>query len=143
MEDAALLQHLTWFRQAAFRWSDGERTIYIDPWGTPEDIAPADVICITHAHHDHFRPDEIARLSTPRTRVYAPHDVAADLRGNITPVEPGGTYEGDGLLARALQHETDHTKGTVFGDRISSRSMKKLRKRMEAAAEEYPEGWPA
>ena len=97
MKDAVLLQHLTWFRQAAFRWSDGERTIYVDPWGTPEDAAPADVICITHAHHDHFRPDEIARLSTPRTRVYAPHDVAGELRGNIAPVEPGGTYEGDGL----------------------------------------------
>ena len=51
-------------------------------------------------------------------------------------------FEGDGLLARCLQHETDHTRGTVFGDRISSRSMKKLRKRMEAAAEEYPPEWP-
>jgi peptide deformylase len=59
-----------------------------------------------------------------------------DLDGN--PV----TFEGDGLLARALQHETDHTRGTVFGDRISSRAMKKLRKRMEAAAEEYPPEWP-
>ena len=63
-----MLQHLTWFRQAAFRWQDGERTIYIDPWGTPEDAAPADVILITHAHHDHFQPDEIARLSTRRER---------------------------------------------------------------------------
>ena len=36
-------------------------------------------------------------MSTPRTQVYAPNDVAAELRGNITPVEPGGTYEGDGL----------------------------------------------
>jgi peptide deformylase len=52
------------------------------------------------------------------------------------------TFEGDGLLARALQHETDHTRGTVFGDRISSRAMKKLRKRMEAAAEDYPPEWP-
>jgi L-ascorbate metabolism protein UlaG (beta-lactamase superfamily) len=97
MDNAPLLQHLTWFRQAAFCWSDGERTIYVDPWGTPEHAAPADVICITHAHHDHFQPDEIARLSTPRTHVFAPHDVAAELRGDVTPVEPGGTYEADGL----------------------------------------------
>ena len=53
------------------------------------------------------------------------------------------SYEGGGLLARCLQHETDHTRGTVFGDRISSRAMKKLRKRMEAAAEDYPPEWPA
>jgi L-ascorbate metabolism protein UlaG (beta-lactamase superfamily) len=92
-----LLEHLTWFRQSAFRWADGERTIYIDPWGTPPDAAPADVICITHAHHDHFQPEEIARLSTPRTRVFAPHDVAAELTGNVTAVEPGGAYESDGL----------------------------------------------
>ena len=49
------------------------------------------------------------------------------------------SYEGDGLLARCLQHETDHTHGTVFGDRLSDRARKKLRKQMEAAAEDYPE----
>ncbi len=52
------------------------------------------------------------------------------------------SYEGDGTLARCLQHETDHTRGTVFGDRISDRQRKKLRKQMEAAAEDYPLGWP-
>lgn len=97
-----MLEHLTWFRQAAFRWADGERTIFIDPWGTPEDASPADVIFITHAHHDHFQPEEIARLSTPRTRVYAPHDVADELTGNVTAVEPGGVYESDGLRFAAV-----------------------------------------
>ena len=53
------------------------------------------------------------------------------------------SYEGDGLLARCLQHETDHTYGTVFGDRLSDRDRKKLRKQMEEAAEDYPAAWPA
>ena len=53
------------------------------------------------------------------------------------------SYEGDGLLARCLQHEADHIEGTVFGDRISDRARKKLRKQMEAAAEDYPGQWPA
>ncbi len=52
------------------------------------------------------------------------------------------SYQGDGLLARCLQHETDHIYGTVFGDRLSDRARKKLRKQMEAAAEDYPPGWP-
>jgi peptide deformylase len=52
------------------------------------------------------------------------------------------SYEGDGLLARCLQHEADHILGTVFGDRISDRARKKLRKQMEAAGEDYPEDWP-
>jgi peptide deformylase len=52
-------------------------------------------------------------------------------------------YEGDGLLARCLQHETDHTNGTVFGDRLGKRSMKKLTKQHDSVAEDFPEGWPA
>ena len=56
-----------------------------------------------------------------------------------TPV----TFEGDGLLARCLQHETDHTLGTVFGDRLSSKSRKRLTKKHDAAAEDYPLSWPA
>ncbi|MBW8749958.1 MAG: peptide deformylase [Propionibacteriales bacterium] len=56
-----------------------------------------------------------------------------------SPVE----YAGTGMLARCLQHETDHTNGTVFGDRLSTRLRKKLRKQMEAEAEIYPDGWPA
>ncbi len=52
-------------------------------------------------------------------------------------------FEGNGLLARCLQHETDHTLGTVFGDRLSSKSRKKLGKKHDAAADEYPLTWPA
>jgi peptide deformylase len=53
------------------------------------------------------------------------------------------SYEGTGLFARCLQHETDHTLGRVFGDRLNDRARKKLRKQMEAEAESYPPGWPA
>ena len=84
-----MLERLTWFRQASFRWRDEERTIYIDPWGTPGDAPPADVIVITHAHHDHFCIEDIDRLSTPSTKLVAPHDVAKDLSGDVTPVAPG------------------------------------------------------
>ncbi len=52
-------------------------------------------------------------------------------------------FEGDGLLARCLQHETDHTNGTVFGDRLATRQRKKLTKAHDAAAADYPADWPA
>jgi peptide deformylase len=55
------------------------------------------------------------------------------------PVE----FSGDGMLARCLQHETDHTHGTVFGDRVPTKLRKRLQKDMEKAAEQYPESWPA
>lgn len=60
-----------------------------------------------------------------------------DLDGN--PV----SYEGTGLLARCLQHETDHCKGTVFGDRLGKRYRKKLYKYAKENADRFPEGWPA
>jgi L-ascorbate metabolism protein UlaG (beta-lactamase superfamily) len=92
-----MLEPVTWFRQSALRWRDGERTIYVDPWGTPEDAPPADVILITHAHSDHFQPDEIARLSHTSTKVVAPHDVARELAGDVTPVKPGERHAVGGL----------------------------------------------
>lgn len=59
-----------------------------------------------------------------------------DLEGN--PVR----YSGTGLLARCLQHETDHCNGTVFGDRLNKRSRKKLFKQHEHHAAEFPNDWP-
>ena len=52
------------------------------------------------------------------------------------PVE----FSGDGMLARCLQHETDHTQGTVFGDRLPTKQRKRLQKAMEKAADDYPLG---
>ncbi|MDO3396243.1 peptide deformylase [Nocardioides sp. SOB44] len=52
------------------------------------------------------------------------------------------TFTGDGLLARCLQHETDHTRGTVFGDRLPTKQRKKLAKEHDKLVEAYPEGWP-
>ena len=59
-----------------------------------------------------------------------------DLEGN--PV----AFEGSGLLARCLQHETDHCLGTVFGDRLNRRARKKLYKQAEELAEHFPGTWP-
>lgn len=92
-----MLEGFTWFRQAAFRWTDGERTVYLDPWGTPTDAPPADAIFITHAHFDHFQPEEVARLSTRGTALVAPHDVARELSGDVTAVAPGESHEVAGV----------------------------------------------
>jgi len=51
-------------------------------------------------------------------------------------------YAGDGLLARCLQHETDHTNGTVFGDRVPTKARKQLQKLHDRHAEDYPADWP-
>ncbi|MFV0452952.1 MAG: peptide deformylase [Propioniciclava sp.] len=52
------------------------------------------------------------------------------------------TVEGTGLLARCLQHETDHLNGMVFGDRLSARTYRKLSEQVESLADRYPDDWP-
>ena len=54
------------------------------------------------------------------------------------PVEARGT----GLLARCLQHETDHVEGTVFADRLSKRTRRQLFGDAEDIADDFPPEWP-
>jgi peptide deformylase len=80
-------------------------------------------------------------LSFPGAYVECTRPDTAHVSGfdeNGEPVE----FVGTGLLARCLQHETDHLYGTVFGDRIPDRARKKLTKRHKEAADRYPEDWP-
>lgn len=51
-------------------------------------------------------------------------------------------YEGDGLLARCLQHESDHLDGRVFADRLPARARKRLHRLHESVADHYPADWP-
>jgi peptide deformylase len=81
-------------------------------------------------------------LSLPGAFVGCARPDFATVRGldqHGTPVE----YAGRGLLARCLQHETDHVYGTVFGDRLPRRARKRLHGEAERAAVDFPPGWPA
>jgi L-ascorbate metabolism protein UlaG (beta-lactamase superfamily) len=96
-----MLEHFTWFRQSAYQWKDDGPVVYIDPWGvTTED--PADLIFITHAHDDHFQPEEIERLRTDRTRIVAPADIAKELSGEVTAVSPGDSLDVSGVKVQAV-----------------------------------------
>lgn len=81
-------------------------------------------------------------LSFPGAFVECPRPDWARVEGYGLDGEPV-SFEGDGLLARCLQHETDHTNGTVFGDRLSTKARKRLQKQHDKAAADYPPHWPA
>lgn len=52
-------------------------------------------------------------------------------------------FGGNGLLARCLQHESDHLNGTVFGDRLSTKLRKRLLREAAVAADDFGADWPA
>lgn len=62
--------------------------------------------------------------------------VGQDLDGNPA------TFSGRGLVARCLQHETDHCRGMVFGDRLNKRTRKKLYKKADECSPDFPDAWP-
>ena len=77
-------------------------------------------------------------MRTPR----APVRTALRVRG-VDHTGAPVTYEGSGLFARCLQHETDHLYGMVFEDRLSSRARRRLRTEAAEHADEHPAHWPA
>lgn len=97
-----MLERFTWFKQAAFRWEGDGLTVYIDPWGIRDDDPPADVVFITHAHFDHFSQEDLERVRKEGTRFLAPHDVARELSGEITPVAPGDSLEVGGIRVQVV-----------------------------------------
>ncbi|NLT72886.1 MAG: MBL fold metallo-hydrolase [Chloroflexi bacterium] len=59
---------LTWLGHASFRLETSSTTVYFDPWqikGGPK----ADLILVTHEHHDHLSIEDIDRLSTSETEI--------------------------------------------------------------------------
>jgi peptide deformylase len=85
--------------------------------------------------------DDEGCLSLPGAFVDCARPDQATVEGVGLSGEPV-RFEGDGLLSRCLQHETDHLGGTVFGDRISDRARKKLYKQADRLAHEFPDDWP-
>jgi peptide deformylase len=47
------------------------------------------------------------------------------------------TLETDGLLARAIQHETDHLNGILFTDRMQATSKLALRGKIKRMQKEH------
>ena len=96
-------EKLTWYKQSAYKWTGEGLTLYIDPWGLRKgQEEPADVIFITHAHSDHFEPEDIEKIRRSTTQFVAPRDVAEKLAGNVKAIRPGDSFDVAGVKVEAV-----------------------------------------
>lgn len=56
----------------------GEKTIYIDPYEIKEEYHDADVIFCTHAHYDHFSPQDILKVKKDDSYIVIVEDNITD-----------------------------------------------------------------
>jgi L-ascorbate metabolism protein UlaG (beta-lactamase superfamily) len=97
----ALLQDLHWLGHDSFR-IDRPAVIYIDPWNLPPDSPPADLILVSHDHHDHCSPDDVENLRRESTVVVANPSAAAKLRSPVRVLQAGKSLEVAGVRIEAV-----------------------------------------
>lgn len=90
------LSGVTWIKQASIRIRREGRTLYVDPWGVPDDDA-SDFILLTHPHYDHFSEEDIDRVRREETVVVAPQTMRKQLGDADHFVRPGDMLQLDGL----------------------------------------------
>jgi len=98
---ADLLEGITWLGHDSFRIQAPEGVIYIDPWKL-HDAVPAELILITHEHHDHFSIDDVKKIRKPDTTIVSVAAVAQQLSGDVRTVKPGDTLTVKGITVEAV-----------------------------------------
>ncbi len=82
-----------WYGQFSLLIQTSGINIFIDPYNLPDDInIRADYILFTHSHFDHLSFEDLEKISTKNTPMFAPSDVYSKLLDkdykNISKVKP-------------------------------------------------------
>ena len=92
--------------QSSIRIAGQNRVIRFDPYRITGEPHDTDIIFITHAHYDHFSPDDIRKVSKPGTVIAAPKKAEKQLAqlGMTETVlfAPGESGEVQGILTEAV-----------------------------------------
>jgi L-ascorbate metabolism protein UlaG (beta-lactamase superfamily) len=83
-----MVENIHWLGHDGFR-VDGKTTIYVDPWNLSVGAPKADLILITHDHHDHCSPDDVAKISKEDTAIVTIAAAARQLKGDVRVVKAG------------------------------------------------------
>lgn len=87
-----MLSAIHWLGHASFRLEIAGKVIYIDPWKLGS-VIPADIVLVTHDHHDHLSPSDIARIVKPGTEIVYAGKGSPELKGSLHHVSPGDTLQ--------------------------------------------------
>jgi len=95
-----MIEKISWLGHASFKVGD-DKVIYIDPWklGRAE---PADMILVTHSHHDHCSPPDVAKLQKEGTVIVTVADCADKFRGDVRIVKPGDSLRIEEVTIEAV-----------------------------------------
>ncbi len=96
-----LLKDLHWIGHDSFRL-DQPIVIYIDPWHLPPGSPPADLILVSHDHHDHCSLEDIASIRQPGTTVVANPSAAHKIDKPVTVLRAGESMEINDVLVEAV-----------------------------------------
>ena len=95
-----MLKGIHWLGHASFRIDAGV-TIYLDPWKL-RDPRPADLILVTHEHHDHLSAEDIAAITKLDTVIVCPESCTGKLRGDVRTIAAGGTEQVGDVVIQAV-----------------------------------------
>ncbi len=86
-----------------------EAVIHIDPavspsapFPEPDDLAPADLVLITHHHHDHCSAEVLAHVAGAEDPVYTTALCAEELARDVNTVAPGDEFDAAGVHVRVV-----------------------------------------
>ena len=124
-----------------------DRSVFVFDCPDDEGVRHQGVVCnpelfLPEGRDRRLDDDEEGCLSLPGAFVSCARPSYAKVVGQRIDGAPV-SVSGHGLLARCLQHETDHCNGTVFADRLNKRARKRLFKQADEMEPEFPQGWPA
>ena len=87
-ERPRILEALHWLGHDSYR-IDRPIVIYLDPWRLAAGQPQADLILVSHEHHDHSSPEDVERIRKPGTVVIANPTAAAKLEPPVKVLRAG------------------------------------------------------
>jgi len=104
VKDAKLLvKDIHWLGHDTFKIT-GEKVIYTDPFKIKDsgEEGKADIILITHEHHDHCSPEDIRKIQGPDTVIVSTPSCADKLSGNVKIAKRGDVMDIGGIRIEAV-----------------------------------------